>query len=193
MATITICSDFGAQKIKSDTVSSVSPTISHEVMGPEAMIFIFWMLSFKPTFSLSYFTCIKRLLGSSSLSAIRVVSFAYLRSLIFLWQSWFQLVLLPAQRFSWCTLFRVAAAAAAKSLQSCLTLCNPIDSSLPGPSIHGIFQARVLEWVAIAFSALQGYFPTIPGCLDSSADKESSAMEKTLIQFLGRENPLEKG
>ena len=39
-----------AQKIKSDTASTVSPSISHEVMGPDAMIFIFWMLSFKPTF-----------------------------------------------------------------------------------------------------------------------------------------------
>ena len=38
MAAITICSDFGAQKIKSDTVSSVSPSISYEVMGPDAMI-----------------------------------------------------------------------------------------------------------------------------------------------------------
>ena len=37
-------------------------------------------------------------------------------------------------------------------VQSCLTLCDPIDSSLPGSSVHGIFQARVLEWVAIAFS-----------------------------------------
>ena len=45
-----------------------------------------------------------------------------------------------------------AAAAAAKSLQSCLTLTDPIDCSLPGSSIHGIFQARVLEWVAISFS-----------------------------------------
>ena len=36
--------------------------------------------------------------------------------------------------------------------QSCLTLSNPMDCSLPGSSIHGIFQARVLEWVAIAFS-----------------------------------------
>ena len=53
MAAVTICSDFGAQKIKSDTVSTVCPSISHEVMGPDAMIFVFWMLSFKPTFSLS--------------------------------------------------------------------------------------------------------------------------------------------
>ena len=49
-----------------------------------AMIFIFWMLSFKPTFSLSSFTFLKRLFSSSSLSAIRVVSSAYLRLLIFL-------------------------------------------------------------------------------------------------------------
>ena len=45
------------------------------------------------------------------------------------------------------------AAAAAKSLQSCPTLSDPTDCSLPGSSIHGIFQARVLEWGAIAFSS----------------------------------------
>ena len=80
------------QKIKSATVSTVSPSISHEVMGLDAMIFIFWMLSFKPTFSLYTFTFIKRLFSSSSLSAIRVVSSAYLRLWYFSWQSWFQLV-----------------------------------------------------------------------------------------------------
>ena len=51
-------------------------------MGPDAIIFVFWMLSFKPTFSLSSFTFIKELF-SSSLSTIRVVSSAYLRLLIF--------------------------------------------------------------------------------------------------------------
>ena len=71
-------------KIKSDSLSTVSPSISHEVMGPDAMILVFWMLSFKPTFSLYSFTFIKRLFSSSSLSAIRVVSSAYLRLLIFL-------------------------------------------------------------------------------------------------------------
>ena len=45
-----------------------------------------------------------------------------------------------------------AAAAAAKSLQSCLTLCNPIDGSPPGSPIPGILQARTLEWVAISSS-----------------------------------------
>ena len=70
-------------KIKSVTVSIVSPSIYHEVIGPDAIIIAFWMLSFKPAFSLSSFTFIKRLF-SSSLSTIRVVSSAYLRLLIFL-------------------------------------------------------------------------------------------------------------
>ena len=48
--------------------------------------------------------------------------------------------------------YYVAAAATAKSLQSCLTLCDPIDSSPPGSPVPGILQARTLEWVAIAFS-----------------------------------------
>ena len=48
-------------------------------------------------------------------------------------------------------------AAAAKSLQSCPTLSDPMDCSPPGYSIYGIFQARVLEWGAIAFSALTSY------------------------------------
>ena len=45
-----------------------------------------------------------------------------------------------------------AVATAAKSLQSCPTLCNPIDGSPPGSPVHGILQARTLEWVAISFS-----------------------------------------
>ena len=82
-------------KIKSLTVSTVSPSICHEVMGPDAMMLVFWVLSFKPTFSLSSFTFIKRLFSSSLLSAI---GWCLSR------QSWFHLVLHPAQRFSWCTL-----------------------------------------------------------------------------------------
>ena len=46
----------------------------------------------------------------------------------------------------------LTAAAAAKSLQSCLTLCDPMDSSPPGAPVPGILQARTLEWVAISFS-----------------------------------------
>ena len=48
--------------------------------------------------------------------------------------------------------FAIAAAAAAESLQSCPTVCNPIDGSPPGSPVPGILQARTLEWVAISFS-----------------------------------------
>ena len=70
-------------KIKCVTISIVSPSICHEVMGTDAII-LFWMLSFKPTFSLSSFIFIERRFSYCSLSAIRVVSSAYLRLLIFL-------------------------------------------------------------------------------------------------------------
>ena len=72
------------KKIKSLIVSTVSPSICHEVMGLDAMILVFWTLSFKPAFSLSSFIFIKMLFSFSSLSAIRVMSSAYLRLLIFL-------------------------------------------------------------------------------------------------------------
>ena len=51
--------------------------------------------------------------------------------------------------------YSLAAAAAAKSLQSCPALCNPIDGSPPGSPVPGILQARTLEWVAISFSNLE--------------------------------------
>ena len=69
-------------EIKSVTVFTVSPSTCYEVMGPDAMILVFWMLSFKPTFSLFSFP-FSFLFSSSLLSAITVVS-AYLRLLIFL-------------------------------------------------------------------------------------------------------------
>ena len=53
---------------------------------------------------------------------------------------------------TWKPLESLAAAAAAKSIQSCLTLCDPIDSSPPGSPVPGILQARTLEWVTISFS-----------------------------------------
>ena len=62
----------------------VSPSVCLEVMGQDAMILVFWMLSFKSAFSLSSFTFIKRLFSYSLLSAIMVVSSAYLKLLIFL-------------------------------------------------------------------------------------------------------------
>ena len=79
------------KKIESVTVSIVFPPICHEVMGLDAMILVFWMLNFKPDFSLSSFTFIKRLFSFSLLSDKRVVSSAYLMLLIFL-----SAVLIPA-------------------------------------------------------------------------------------------------
>ena len=78
-------------KIKSDTVSIISPSIFHEVMELDTMILVFWMLKFKPAFSLSCFPYIKRLFSLFSLSAIRVVSTACLMLLIFL-----MAILIPA-------------------------------------------------------------------------------------------------
>ena len=58
-----------------------------------------------------------------------------------------------------------AAAAAAKSLQSCLTLCEPIDGSPPGSPVPGILQARTLEWVAISFSNACMHAKKLQSCL----------------------------
>ena len=72
------------KKIKSFTVSTVFPFICHEVIGPDVMIIVFWLLSFKPAFSLPSFTFIKKLFSSSSLFAIMMLSSAYRSLLIFL-------------------------------------------------------------------------------------------------------------
>ena len=64
-----------SKKIKSVTVSIFSPSIFHEVMGPDTMIFIFWVLSFKSAFSVSSFTFIKRLFSFFSFSATRFLIF----------------------------------------------------------------------------------------------------------------------
>ena len=70
MAAVTIYSDFGAQKLKSVTVSIASPSICHEVMGPDTMILVFWMLSFKHRIFLEFFLFltinIKKILSTQS-------------------------------------------------------------------------------------------------------------------------------
>ena len=86
-------------------------------MGLDAMVLVFWLLSFKPSFSLSSFTFIKRLFSSFPLSAIRLMSYMH-----------------------------------AKLLQSCPTLCDPMDCCLPIFCVHGILQARILECVAMPSS-----------------------------------------
>ena len=102
--TCKLMADFGAQENKVCHYFHCFPSICHEMMGPDAMILVFWMLSFKPTFSLFSFTFIKRLLSSFLLSAIRVMSSAYLRLLMLLPTILIPAVLHPAQHFIWCTL-----------------------------------------------------------------------------------------
>ena len=136
-------------------------------MGPDAMIFVFWMLSFKPTFSHSFFPFIKRLFSSSSLYAIRVVSSAYLRLLIFL-----PAILIPTcvsssitnaylDNLAWClwalclpSMRTIAICILHLYLvvQSCLTLCDSMHYSPPTSSVHGVLQAKILEWLAISCS-----------------------------------------
>ena len=129
MATVTICSDFGAQKNK---VWHCFPIYLPWSDATGCHDLRFWMLSFKPTFSFSTFTFIKRLLSSSSLSAIRVVSSASLRLLTFL-----PAILIPACTFI--VMFGRNQYNVVKQLssnlkvvkvlvnQSCLTLCDPMD------------------------------------------------------------------
>ena len=85
-------------------------------------------------------------------------------------------------------------AAAAKSLQLCLTLCNPIDSSPPGSSVHGIFQARVLEWTAIAFSTCVCDCVLIShSCKDPNhVELESIHMASLYLNYLFKEGSISK-
>ena len=154
-------------------------------MGPDAMILVFWMLSFKPTFSLSSFTLIKRLFSYSSLSAIRAVLFAYLRLLIFL-----PAILIPVCASSnpaFLMMYSVyklnkhfrAGTKGAESLDgvshfkeleprqpSCaflvahsrLILWDFMDCSSPGSSVHGISQQEY--WRGLPFPP-PGDFPQL--------------------------------
>ena len=65
-----------------------------------------------------------------------------------------------------------------EAAQSCPTLSDPMDCSLPGSSVHGIFQARVLEWGAIAFSDTQGRIP----CKDDVRDCSDAATSQGMAR-----------
>ena len=132
------------KNIKSDIVSTVSPSMSsHEVMGPDAMILVFWMLSFKPTFSLSSFTFIKRLFSSSSLSAIRVVSSAYLRLLIFL-----PTILIPAYASS---------SPAFLMVYSAYELNKQGDNVEPWDTPFPIWNQSVVPWPVLSVASWPAY------------------------------------
>ena len=92
------------KKIKFATVCTFPPSICHEVMGPDAMILVFRMLSFKPAFSLSSFTFIKSSLVLLCFLPLEWYHLHFWGCWCFSWQLWFQLVSHPAQHFSWCIL-----------------------------------------------------------------------------------------
>ena len=113
-------------------------------MGLDDMIFVFWMLSFKPTFSLSAFTFIKRLFSSPSLSAIRVGSSAYLRLLIFL-----PAILIPACAYSSPTfLMMYSAYKLNKQGDSIQSWCTPFP----------IWNRSVVPWPVLLFLDLHTGF-----------------------------------
>ena len=106
MATVTICSDFGTPQNKVCHSFHCFPIYLPWSDGNGCHDLSFWMLSFKPAFSLSSFTLIKRLFTSSSVSMIEVVISAYLRLLIFLPSILIPAVLHPVWHFACCSLHR---------------------------------------------------------------------------------------
>ena len=155
MAAVTICIDFGAQENKV-TVSIFSPFICHEVIALDAMIFVFRMRSFKPAFSLSSFTFINRLFSCSSLSAIRIVSFAYLRLLIFLPE-----ILIPAcpsSSLAFCMVY--SAYKLNKQGDHLQPWCTPFPSLNQFIVPHPIL--TVASWPAFRFLRRQVWWSCIP-------------------------------
>ena len=75
--------------------------------------------------------------------------------------------------------------------QLCLTLSDPMDCSLPGSSVHGIFQARVLEWGAIAFSETQLGFSNL--LINSGLEGKGGEGNGTPLQYSCLENPVDGG
>ena len=139
MAAVTVSSDFRAQASEVCHCFHIFP---FHLPWNWSLILAFPMLSFKPALSLSSFTLIKRLLNSSSLLAVRVVSSAYMWLLIFL-----PAILIPgcdSSILEFCMMY--SACMPTKLPQLCLTLCEPMDCSSPG-----IFKARILEWAPCLF------------------------------------------
>ena len=156
MAAVTVHSDLRAQKRKSVTASTFSPSICHEVMGPDAMILVFLIFSFKLAFSFSSFTFIKRLFISSPISAVRVVSSAYLSLLMF-----FPPVLIVAYKSSipaflmMCSVYRLNKHG--DSRQSC---CSPF--SILNQLVVPYSVLTIASWPAYRFLRRQVRWSGIP-------------------------------
>ena len=140
MAAVTICSDFGAQKNEVSHCFHCFPIYLPWSGGTRCHDLVFWMLSFKPTFSLSSFTFIKRFFSSYSLSAIRVVSSAYLRLLIFL-----PAILIPACASSSPTFCMV---------HSAYKLNKQGDNTQPWHTPFPIWNQRSLVFPILLFSSI---------------------------------------
>ena len=80
--------------------------------------------------------------------------------------------------------YKIYVAAAAKSLQSHLTLCDPIDSSPPGSSVPGILQARILEWVGISFSNASMRAKSLQSCPTLCDPMDSSPLGSSFHRIL---------
>ena len=147
-------------------------------MGPDAMILVFWMLSFKPTFPLSSFTFIKRLFNSSLLSAIKVVSSAYLRLLIFLLA-----ILIPACASSSPAFHMIYSAYRRKQWQSTPVLL-PGKSygwrSLVGCNPWGCYESDTTERLHFHFSLSRivkgNGNPLQCSCLENPRDREPGGL-----------------
>ena len=150
MIAVNICCDFGVPQNKDCPCFHCLPICLPWSDGLDVMIFIFWMLSFKPTFSLSSFSFIKRL--CSSLSAIRVVSSAYWRLLIFLLAILIPACVLPVQR----SLSRVQLFATPWTVRILRILC-PWDS--PGKN-SGVESHSLLQKIFLT----QGSNPGLLHC-----------------------------
>ena len=121
-------------KIKFLTISAVHPSICHEVIGKDAMILVFWMLSFKSTFSLSSFTFNKRLFSSSLLSAI-MVAFLLRRP---------QRLLLPLKRSQ--TTSKNSTVCTWLSFLYCISHYNPVTGKDWGQEEKGVTEDVMVGW-----------------------------------------------
>ena len=145
-----------SKKIKFITVSTFPPSICHEVVVLDALILVFWMLSFESPFSLSSFILIKQLFSSSQLCAIRVVSSAYLKPLIFLLA-----ILIPA-----CESFSPAFC----MMYSAQKLNKQSDNIQPWPTPFPVWNQSVVpcpvltvaSWPAYGFLRRQVWWSGIP-------------------------------
>ena len=131
------------KKMKSVTVSNFSLSICHKLMWPDAMLLVFWMPHFKPAFPHSSFTIINRLFSSYTLSAIGVVSSAYMRLLIFPPTIWIQVC------DSSCPVFCM--------MYSAYKLNKQGDNIQPWYTPFPILNQSVVPWLVLAVASWPAY------------------------------------